>query len=555
MTRFFSLLLLATSLMSQTSPVTTGSVSGRVVDADTLLPIPGAKVGSRTLGWTLTDADGRYAIRNVAPGAATIGMDYADGANLDDMPVIPRSVAVTGGLETTGVDFKVWLDGRISGHVYGENNEPLSGIRVRLFYPFYLTDISRSIFVSGDSLMNYSPGSLTMVTDDRGAFSIASSFLRAGKPYLLLAERDRTYSDPISDAPADVESRRKVLIPTYYPNAISPTQATAIVLHSLEHRDNLDIHMQSGPSYCIDGTLLSGGKPARIHYALEEEVTSSMHSGAGIPRKGGESDEDGKIRICDLHTGQFQLTAFGNGLPSLVDFFATTTVTIANRDVHDVIVRAEPPVNLAVEFEWDRTPPPGSMPLSLRINSNPRVRTGLFPSDRTVVPGETPWALLPYLRQDIQVIGLVPPLFVKEMTLDGKSVLHQSFDPGTGGSKLRITVSRDSGTIEVLTGGFETAVMIIPESVMSDAELSHLLVAGTTDDSGKFLAAQMPPGKYYVLATNSPPPSRVVRPAIVFIDRTPENLHFLLRVRSQGQLVEVRPGQTIHVQVVPKDLR
>src|SRR5262249_43526403 len=148
---------------------------------------------SRTLGWTLTDADGRYSIRNVTPGTVTVGMDYASGANIDDMPVLPRNVVVTGGRETNGGDFKVWLDGSISGHGFGENNEPLSGIRVTLFYPYYLTDLSRSIVISSDNLMNYTAGGLSMVTDDRGAFSAKSSFLRAGKPYWLLAESDRIY--------------------------------------------------------------------------------------------------------------------------------------------------------------------------------------------------------------------------------------------------------------------------------------------------------------------------------------------------------------------------
>jgi Carboxypeptidase regulatory-like domain len=554
MTKFLSLLLIAASLMAQTLPVTAGSVSGRVVDADTLQPIPGAKVGSRSLGWTLTDADGRYTIRNVAPGTAVIGMDYASGANLDDIPVLPRSVAVIGGREATGVDFKVWLDASISGHVFDENNEPLAGIRVTLFYQDYRADISRTIFNNSDELMNHTTASQTMLTDDRGSFSAKSSYVRAGKPYWLLAERERAYNDPMSDAPSKVESRKKVLSPTYYPNATSTTNATPIILHSMEHRDNLDIHMSSGPSYCIDATLLASGKPARIHYALEEEATSARHSAAGIPRKGGESGDDGKIRVCDLHSGQYQLSAYGKGLPGLVDFFGTTNLTISNRDLHDVIVRAEPPVKLAVELEWDKTPTSGSMPASLHVNSIPSFSAGLI-ADRTVVPGEVSLTLLPSLRQSLQVVWLVPPFFVKDMTVDGKSVLHQSFDPGTSDRKLHLIVSRDSGSIEAQASGFGTAVMIIPESVRSDAELAHMLVEGTTDDNGRFLAAQVPPGKYYVLATNSPPPNRIGYPAILFIDRTPENLHYLLRVRSQGQLVEVLSGRTTTVKVVAKDLQ
>ena len=64
MKNLFSLLaLIAKGVLAQTPPpATTGSVSGIVIDADTRMPIPGARVGSSALGWTLTYADGRYTI-------------------------------------------------------------------------------------------------------------------------------------------------------------------------------------------------------------------------------------------------------------------------------------------------------------------------------------------------------------------------------------------------------------------------------------------------------------------------------------------------------------
>ena len=157
MIKVFSILaLVATSLLAQTpASGTTGSVSGRVVDAETRMPVQGASVGSQKLGWTLTDGEGRYTIRGLAPGRVSIGMNYEAGANIDDIPAIPRDVTVTAGHDTTGIDFKPWLDARLSGRVYDANNEPLTGIRVSVFYRYYR---------SGELIVS----SLTTTTDDLG---------------------------------------------------------------------------------------------------------------------------------------------------------------------------------------------------------------------------------------------------------------------------------------------------------------------------------------------------------------------------------------------------
>src|SRR6185436_20496615 len=128
-------------------------------------------------------------------------------------------------------------------------------------------------------------------------------------------------------------ARKSVIVPTYYPSAASLDTATPIILHSLEHRDNVDIHMSSGESLCISGTLTISGKPGAINFAVESEAMSALHSNqsnTGIPRKGGRTGDDGKFRVCGLVPGIYQLTAFGNGLPNLVDAFGTTRITMSN---------------------------------------------------------------------------------------------------------------------------------------------------------------------------------------------------------------------------------
>jgi len=107
-----------------------GSISGRIIDADTKMPLQGVRVGSQKLGWVPTDAGGRYALRDVAPGDAIVAVLESNGGYLNMTLTPPKTVTVKDGRETSGVDFKVRLDGTISGRVFNENGEPLAGIRV-----------------------------------------------------------------------------------------------------------------------------------------------------------------------------------------------------------------------------------------------------------------------------------------------------------------------------------------------------------------------------------------------------------------------------------------
>src|SRR6185295_2165013 len=139
-----TLTLAAASFLSQAVPPpsqATGSVSGRVIDADTRMPLAGAQVGSSTLGWTQTNTEGRYTIPGLASGRTiSIGVNFDGGGNIDDIPAIPKDVTVAAGRDTSGVDFKVRLDGSISGRVFDSHNEPLPGITVTVFSQAYSSD-------------------------------------------------------------------------------------------------------------------------------------------------------------------------------------------------------------------------------------------------------------------------------------------------------------------------------------------------------------------------------------------------------------------------------
>jgi len=109
-----------TLVLSAQDPLTTGSVSGRVLDADTLAPLAGVSVGSREIGYVVTDQDGRYRFQGLKPGrlSFTIPSGYMQN------PWPNKIVTVIAGREIAA-DFRYRLDAQFSGRVLDEDGNPM----------------------------------------------------------------------------------------------------------------------------------------------------------------------------------------------------------------------------------------------------------------------------------------------------------------------------------------------------------------------------------------------------------------------------------------------
>ena len=567
-TRFLVGLVFTASLLAQ-GPPSSGSISGRVIDMDTNAPLAGVNVGSQAIGRVATDAEGRYVLRNVPPGTFNVFVQEANGGYLAMTLNLPKRVTVTAGRETTGVDFRVRLDAQISGRVLDETGEPLPGIRVSVVEEVY--------FDLGNN--NYSTGQVaprihrSAITDDRGAYSITSSVF-ARRHYYVLAQGPTRYANPVSDLPADPQSRRRSLVPTYYPNASSLSSAVAIIPKSLEHRRDVDIRMRRAPNYCLEATLNAGATPARMRFAIQdEEVPAERLQATGVPPLGGETGVDGRIRVCDLYSGNFKVSVaqppVTNGAPT--PFVGALPVTISNGDVSGLNVITVPQVTISGEIVWDMPPPDPSFKPVINIRHAPFLVPGSGPTTMAIpVPGTFSFPALPTVEYSFSLFaqaqrglssGLPASMYVKDITYGGSSVMYDSLRPGAAAGNLRIIVGSDAGSIDVTAAHADgkpaagTVVMILPASARTETELAATLRAGPANDNGLYHIANLPPGRYYVLATDDPPPSYTSLPGgTLSIAKALENLRFLLRVRSSGQLVEVGPRAAVQVRVTPKAL-
>jgi hypothetical protein len=510
------LLVTAPIMLLAQATQTTGSVSGRVIDADSGAGIPDFPVPENIR----TDAQGYFRITGVKPGPFWI--------QLQGWPEFTSvRVNVIAGQEVAGVQIPIRLDGEISGRVFDQDKDPISGVPVLAIGREYYAGALRYFTETGTT------------TNDRGEFVLRG--VRAGRSMLLLVEKHKEYHEAISEAPADLALRRPAYRATYYPGVDSIDGATVVTLRSDEHRAGMDIQVLRTPGFCIDGTLTVEGAPASLGFKVTDERTSSANmipgSGSSGPI-GVSTGQDGKFRVCDLYPGQFRIAALRGKTSGAPEVFGATSVSIGKEDVHNVRVDAGPPLTIPAEVTWEGNPPGNASEAQFTLSAAPvtndSMQMGSTP--RNPIPGSFTLSVLRTLEYALRT-GIGPGngfanFYVKDIVYGPVSILHRTFRASEG--TMRVTIASDAGFIKG-TAPAGAQILFLPDAVSSEGELAEAMYTQQADYDGTFKSWRLRPGKYRVLATTD------------IVDRTPECIARILQARTRGQEVEVGPGATASV--------
>jgi hypothetical protein len=447
-----------------------------------------------------------------------------------------RLITLAPGQEMENVDFKLVVHARIAGKVLDQNKEPVVGISVMLIAREYFHGALRLVFASAG------------FTDDQGEYTIGR--VQPGRAYgVLAAKRVRTLP-AISDEPANPEARLPAIVPTYYPNARSIDGAELLVLRPGELREGVDIRLARSASFCIDAKFEGTPGPKGLPFTIAETQPASGRVDQGamymvMPR--GRTTADGTARICELHPGEYDLTASessgtGSGGTAM---FGSTIVTIGDRDVAGVRVPLRPrmPVKGEVVFDGPAPETPLTTQLAIDVEAITRTERG---SERPGIPGTFEFAGGLVMDEFAVEISRVPPgIYIKDVQYGDRSILHGTMRVGSaaGDAALKIVLARDGGAVSAQVTGKDSqpeadcTVVVMPENAPNEAVFAAMLVTGKTDQGGRWSSPTLAPGKYLALALRDR------------IDRSPETITKLWKARNRAESIDLDKNASVKLTV------
>ena len=527
------LALLAALSFAQSTP--RSSISGVIRDGDGN-PLADSRVVARGPGRseTASNASGEYELKDLAAGRYNIFASFQPPA------FARRIVTLAPGQDLTDVDVQIEQSADVRGRVLDDNGEPMPGVQVYLIGTEYRHGRLRHTY------RGVSP------TDDRGEYSMAGR-ARPGVRYAVMAKVRPGAIRAVSEAPLEIEARRPAFPTTFFPNSPDLAGAERLVLRSGEVREGVDIAMRRSQSYCISGLLQLGGAPAALTFSLTElQPSSGMHTEGGFfsmtPRV--ETGADGLFRLCDLARGEYYLMAHSRG-PDLAGI-GSAEIVVVDHDVNDLTISVLPFAELPGDVVWAGEAPKEAPSREVRIDVRPVYRAS-FQAERagatTTIPGEFLCGGLAPDPLEISVRNLDDDWYVADIEYGGKSIVNGVLRVGEArqGSRLRITIGRDAGEIEVAVkdedGGPEpnSTVYVLPESAVNEAELAQMMTKGSPDQLGLYRSGALRPGAYRVVAVRAK------------LDLSPESIHRLWVARRDGVEIGVQPEsrETIDVEITP----
>lgn len=302
------------------SPAGTGVIAGRVLDGATDQPVGGSIVTVLTehdqpaelpvvpnnsiifsdagsqLAQVLTDADGRFVLRQLPSGALLV-QARRPGWNSTSFgqhgPSDPeRLVRLKDGEQRIDLSLHMWREGVLSGKVVDERGRPISNVGIRALAPTY---------AAGRRLWGGYHGA---TTDDRGEYEIA---VPPGT-FLVLAYSSSARAN--SQSGWLHEGRRWKYRPALYPDATTISQAVPVSVGPDEERRGIDFHLTAVPATRLSGSVVgaaagvSGATVLAISRGFEDFDQRSVPIGVAT-----STDGNGRFMFASLPEGQYSLRA------------------------------------------------------------------------------------------------------------------------------------------------------------------------------------------------------------------------------------------------------
>jgi len=467
------------------------SVEGAVVKSTTgegikratveLTPIDG--VGRQPYS-TLTENNGRFIIRDIAPGRYMINAAVSGyvqlPAHIDKGDPRIRILELRPGMNMRGIEFRLVPPGVIMGTVYDEDGDPVTLAQVR------------AVRVGGSSAHRQVSEAGSGQTNDLGEYRIWG--LQPGK-YLVAA----TYQPPQSNPGQQSD---EVYLPTFHPSTPDASQATVVVVDPGVEASGIDVDIRQAHAVTVRGRVMVDA-PAKslrgIHVSLMPRASQASYS---LSNFGGNVQNDsGDFEIRGVPPGSYNLSAFWND--GKRPLYGRVPVDVSGANLDGVTFVLGSPMTLGGRIRVE--------------SSNPfdftRLGLWLLPIDNTMGSGGAE------IKPDgtfvvrnvydgnyrLRVIGFPETYYVKSAREGGSEMLESGLTVSRSQppTPLEIVLSPDGGRVDgsVLKDARPVAgawVVLTPDPTHRDRE--DMYSAKATDRFGRFSLLGLPPGDYKLFA-------------------------------------------------------
>jgi hypothetical protein len=469
----------------------TAVIRGRVVASDTGAPIRRAEVqaalgGQRSRG-ALTDADGRYELRDLPAGSwmlrATktgfVAQQFGQRA-----PFAPSDPVVLADGQRLTADFALERGGVITGRVFDDGGDPLANVRV--------TAMRAQLTATGRRMVGAGAGLTT--TDDTGAYRLHG--LAPGAYYVSAVPLGNALSEGVLtlDGPATYAA-------TYFPGTNDPGAAQRVIVSAGQEQPNIDFALPLTPTVRVSGTVI-GSSGAPIQGMLNLLSTSGMDL-PGNERRGIGTAQDGTFALPNVAPGNYILEFTTRAASRDVQpEMAALPIAVGGGDLTGVILTTSRGATVSGTI----TPDGGGRieTSSIRVSAPPvRARPGgSVPRAQVTSTGsfDLEGLLGPHsFRFDQLPAGWV----VKSITANGTDVTDVPLDfRGTEHVSVRVVltdrITELTGTIQSDASPKGAAVLVFSDDPSKWTPTSRYLRSVRAGEKGEFTLRALPGNQRYL---------------------------------------------------------
>jgi hypothetical protein len=454
------------------------SIAGRVFDEITQAPLRGAQVQARSQDRMLvvdaaTDDQGRYELTGLAAGewqiSAWKGGYFPAPAGQRRSRAAPPATIRLAARQQLAVDFPMVRGGVITGRVYDEAGEPLSGLRIRVY---------RARTVQGHPRLE-SVGAADF-TDDRSAYRVYG--LPPGE-YIVAAS--------LRVAPPD-QVLEDTYAPTYFPGTGDAAEAQRVSVGAGSEVAAIFSLLPVRFVRVSGSVLTSVGAAANAFISLTADAAELSPF-----RVGGVTRADGTFTVPEVPPGKYVLGASlrSDGPPES----ASLSLAVGNNDVSGVTLVTARPASLRGRIVADAgasRPLPRDL-IVIAVTAGPR-ETVLSSDDGPAFELGGLTESFSLRVDDLPDDWAVKQVFVNDTNVtDGRISL-----PMGQAAEARIVLTDRpttvTGTISIPDRSSPAAVVVFPEDRTKWTYPSSYIRLVVADSQGRFRVTGLPSGERYM---------------------------------------------------------